>query len=154
MNKIIFMNGSPNKNGNTFRIGEALLKTTPHDVLHMVDYKIDQYGAVTEDDEIVKLLKQLEDKETIVIGAPVYWYTVGGILKTFIDRLYMLKEAEVLKGKKLYFFTQGSAPDEGTIKTIEHLASRVSQLMGMDLKSVVVDSSDGSKILSNMFNQN
>lgn len=154
MSKIIFVNGSPNKNGNTFRIGEELLKNISHDILHMVDYRVDQYGAVTKGDEIVKFLKQLKDKNTIVIGAPVYWYTVGGILKTFIDRLYMLPEAEILKGKKLYFFAQGSAPDEGTIGTIEHLATRVAELMGMDLKSVVVDSSDGRKILSSMSIQN
>lgn len=144
------MNGSPNKNGNTFRIGEELLKNTPYDVLHIADYKIDQYGVVTKEDEIKKLFKQLEDKDTIVIGTPVYWYTVGGILKTFIDRLYMLSEAEILKGKKLYFFAQGSAPDEGTIKTIDHLARKVAELMKMDLKEVVTDSSDGNKILNSM----
>lgn len=31
---------------------------------------------------------------TIVIGTPIYWYTVGGLLKTFIDRLYLLPKAE------------------------------------------------------------
>lgn len=148
MNKIMFLNASPNRQGNTFRIGEELLRDNEHEILHMGDYRIDQFGEVTKDDEIVNILKKVEDKDTIVIGSPVYWYTVGGILKTFIDRLYMLKEAEVLKGKKLYFFAQGSAPDEGTVKTIEHLATRVAELMQMDLKSVVVDSSDGSKILS------
>lgn len=150
MNKIIFLNASPNKQGNTFRIGEELLKDKEHEILHMGDYRIDQFGEVTKDDEITKFLKQIEDKDIIVIGSPVYWYTVGGILKTFIDRLYMLKEAEALKGKKLYFFAQGSSPDEGTIKTIEHLATRVSELMQMELKSIVVDSSDGSKILNNI----
>lgn len=70
----------------------------------MSDYKISQYGNVSNDDQIGEIFKKIEDKEIIVIGAPIYWYTVGGILKTFIDRLYMLKEAEVLKGKKLYFF--------------------------------------------------
>ena len=150
----LFINGSPNKNGNTFRIGEKLLKNTPYKVLHMVDYKIDQYGAVTKEDEIGKIFKQLEDKDIIVIGTPVYWYTVGGILKTFIDRLYMLPEAETLKGKKLYFFAQGSAPDEGTIKTIDHLANRVAELMEMDLKGVVIDSSDGNKILNSMSIEN
>lgn len=148
------MNGSPNKTGNTFRIGEELLKDTPHDVLHMVDYKVSQYGNVLPDDQINYIFKELEDKDTIIIGTPVYWYTIGGILKTFIDRLYMLKEAEVLKGKKLYFFAQGSAPDEGTIKTIEHLMTRVAKLMEMDLKGIVVDSSDRSKILSNMSIEN
>ena len=150
MNKIIFMNGSPNKDGNTFRIGEEILQNIPHDILQMSDYKVSQYGNIYEDDQINEIFKALEDKDTIVIGAPVYWYTVGGILKTFIDRLYLLPEAEILKGKKLYFFAQGSAPDEGTVKTIEHLATRVAELMGMDLKSVIVDSSDGSKIVSSM----
>lgn len=44
MNKIIFMNGSPNKDGNTYHIGERLLKHVDHDVLQMSDYRISQYG--------------------------------------------------------------------------------------------------------------
>lgn len=144
------MNGSPNKNGNTVRIGEELLKDSSYDILHMVDYRVYQYGAVNENDEIVKIFKQLEDKDVILIGTPVYWYTVGGILKTFIDRLYMLPEAKILKGKKLYFFAQGSAPDEGTVKTIEHLVNRVAKLMDMDLKCAVVGSNDGNKIINIM----
>lgn len=150
MSKVLFMNSSPNKNGNTMRIGEELLKNTPHDVLQMSDYKVSQYGNVYEDDQINDIFKVIQDKEILVIGSPVYWYTVGGLLKTFIDRLYLLPEAEVLKGKKLYFFAQGSGPDDGTIKAIEHLTSRVSELMGMELKGVAVDSSDGSKIISNI----
>lgn len=144
------MNGSPNKNGNTFRIGEEILKNMNHDTLQMSDYKVYQYGQVYEDDQINEIFKNLENVDTIIIGAPVYWYTVGGILKTFIDRLYLLPEAEVLKGKNLYFFAQGSAPDEGTVKTIKHLITRVAELMGMNLKIIVVDSSNGSKIMNTM----
>lgn len=123
MEKIIFMNGSPNKSGNTFRIGEEILKEVNHEVLQMSDYKVYQYGQVYEDDQVNEIFKKLENVNTIVIGVPVYWYTVGGIVKTFIDRLYLLPEAEVLKGKNLYFFAQGSSPDVGTVNTIEHLAS-------------------------------
>ena len=143
------MNGSPNKDGNTYHIGERLLKHVDHDVLQMSDYRISQYGQVYEDDQIKELLNKLKDCDTLVIGSPIYWYTVGGILKTFIDRLYMLPEAENLRGKKLYFFAQGSAPDEGTEKTIHFLINRVAKFMGMELKSVVVDSSDGNKIMKN-----
>lgn len=150
MEKIIFMNGSPNRSGNTFRIGEEILKGVNHNILQMSDYKISQYGQVYEDDQINEIFKKLEDVNTIVIGAPVYWYTVSGIVKTFIDRLYLLHEAEVLRGKNLYFFAQGSAPDEVTVKSITFLATRVSELMGMNLKSVVIDSSDGSKIINTM----
>ena len=150
MEKIIFMNGSPNKSGNTFRIGEEILKGISHEILQMSDYKVSQYGQVYEDDEINKIFEKIKNVDTIVIGAPVYWYTVSGIVKTFIDRLYLLPEAEMLKGKNLYFFAQGSAPDELARQSITFLATRVSELMGMNLKDVVVDSSDGNKIISTM----
>ncbi len=150
MKKLVFMNFSPNKCGNTFRIGQELLENVEYDVLQMSDYKISQYGQVFEDDQISDVFKKIEDKDVILIGAPIYWYTVGGILKTFIDRLYLLKEAEVLRGKELYFFAQGSSPDENSINTIEYLVKRFSYLMGMKLKNVIVDSSQGCKVISDM----
>ena len=148
--KILFMNSSPNREGNTYRIGEELLKDKEHDVLQMADYRISQYGQVFDDDEIKDVLKKIDECDVLVIGSPVYWYTVSGMLKIFIDRLYMLPEAEALRGKKLYLFAQGSAPNSDTVKSIEFLANRLSYLMGMELKSVVIDSSDGREILSKM----
>ena len=62
----------------------------------------------------------------------------------------MSPEAEYLRGKKLYLFAQGSGPDDATKESITFLANRLSYLMGMDLKGVVVDSSDGSKIFEQM----
>ena len=150
MEKILFMNSSPNRDGNTYRIGEELLKDKEHDVLQMADYRISQYGQVFEDDEMKEVLKEMDKYDILVIGSPVYWYTVGGMLKTFIDRLYMLPEAEALRGKKLYLFAQGSAPNQDTVKSIEFLSNRLSYLMGMELKGVVTDSSDGREILSKM----
>ncbi len=150
MEKILFVNSSPNRDGNTYRIGEELLKDKEHDVLQMADYRISQYGQVFEDDEMKEVLKEMDKYDILVIGSPVYWYTVGGMLKTFIDRLYMLPEAEALRGKKLYLFAQGSAPNQDTVKSIEFLSNRLSYLMGMELKGVVTDSSDGREILSKM----
>ena len=150
MEKILFMNSSPNREGNTYRIGEELLKDKEHDVLQMADYRISQYGQVFDDDEMKEVLKEMDKYDILVIGSPVYWYTVGGMLKTFIDRLYMLPEAEALRGKKLYLFAQGSAPSSDTVKSIEFLSNRLSYLMGMESKCVVTDSSDGREILSKM----
>lgn len=147
---ILFINSSPNKNGNTYRIGEELLKDKEHDVLQMADYRISQYGQVFDDDEIKEVVKEIDKYDILVIGSPVYWYTVGGMLKTFIDRLYMLPEAEALRGKKLYLFAQGSAPNQDTVKSIEFLSNRLSYLMGMELKRVITDNSDGNEILSKM----
>ena len=147
MEKILFMNSSPNREGNTYRIGEELLKDKEHDVLQMADYRISQYGQVFEDDEMKEVLKEIDKYDILVIGSPVYWYTVSGMLKTFIDRL---PEAEALRGKKLYLFAQGSLPSSDTVNSIEFLANRLSYLMGMELKGVVTDSSDGNEILSKM----
>lgn len=151
MEKVLFMNFSPNKNGNTYRIGEQLLKDVSHETMQMSEYKISQYGQVFNDDEMKGVLEKTKNFDTLVIGSPVYWYTVGGLLKTFIDRLYMLPEAEILNGKNLYLFAQGSSPDDATIKSISFLANRISSLMGMNLRGVVIDTSEGSKIL-NTFN--
>lgn len=150
MEEILFVNSSPNRDGNTYRIGEELLKDKEHDVLQMADYRISQYGQVFDDDEMKEVLKEMDKYDILVIGSPVYWYTVGGMLKTFIDRLYMLPEAEALRGKKLYLFAQGSAPNQDTVNSIEFLSNRLSYLMGMELMGVVTDSSDGREILSKM----
>lgn len=150
MSKILFMNASPNKDGATNSIAEKLLKNKEYAKMQMSDYEVSQYGAVRNNDQIKEMLNIIKDYDTLVIGTPVYFYTVSGILKTFIDRLYLLKEAEVLKGKKVYFFAQGYSPDEETEKTIHHLMNNASRVIDIDLKQVVVDTSDGAKILSEL----
>ena len=148
MEKILFMNSSPNRNGNTFHIGEELLKNKEHTILQMADYKVYQYGQVYEDDQIKDIFKEIEKVDTLVIGAPIYWYTVGGILKTFIDRLYMLPEAEKLQGKKLYVFAQGTKPSQECYDNITYLMNRVAKLMKMDLKGLSIEAvSEKDKII-------
>ena len=65
MGKILFMNSSPNRNGNTYRIGEELLKDKAHEVLQMADYRISQYGQVFEDDEIKDVFKKIAECDTL-----------------------------------------------------------------------------------------
>lgn len=150
MSKILFMNASPNKDGATNQIAEKLLKNKEYTKMQMSDYDVSQYGAVRDNDQIKNMLNIIKDYDTLVIGTPVYFYTVSGILKTFIDRLYLLKEADVLKGKKVYFFAQGYRPDEETEKTIVHLMNNASHVIDIDLKQVIVDTADGKKILSEL----
>lgn len=150
MSKILFMNASPNSDGATNYIGEKLLEGKDYSKMQMSDYDVSQYGAVRENDQIKEILNVISKYDTLVIGSPVYFYTVSGILKTFIDRLYLLPEAEVLKGKNVYFFAQGYKPDAETEKTIYHLMNNASRVVNFNLRQVIVDTSDGSKILSEM----
>lgn len=150
MSKILFMNASPNENGSTNRIAEKLLKNKEYEKMQMSDYEVSQYGVVRSNDQIKEMLNIIKDYDTLVIGSPVYFYTVSGILKTFIDRLYLLPEAEFLKGKKVYFFAQGYKPDEETANTIHHLMNNAGSVVGFNLIKVIVDTSDGNEILSKL----
>lgn len=150
MSKILFMNASPDKYGATNRIAEELLKNKDYTKMQMSDYDISQYGAVRDNDQIKEMLNIIENYDTLVIGSPVYFYTVSGILKTFIDRLYLLPEVEVLKGKKVYVFVQGYSPDAETVNTIHHLMNNAAHVIDINLMKVVVDTSDGNKILSEL----
>lgn len=122
-----------------------MLKDVYHDVIHVGDCKISQYGIVDNDDEIKDVFKKM-----LIMILLLLVRLFIGILKTFIDRLYMLPEVNLLKGKKLYLFVQGSAPDDATKNSISFLANKVATLMGMDLIDVVLDTSDGNKILNSI----
>lgn len=150
MSKILFMNASPNKDGSTVRIARDLLKDNAYDTMEMSDYNISQFGVVRESDQMKEMLNVIKKYDTLLIGTPVYFYTVSGILKTFIDRLYLLEEAEYLKGKKLYFFAQGYAPDEETENTINYLITKMTNLFGITLEALVVDNSEGQKIIEKL----
>lgn len=41
---ILFINGSPNKNGNTAALAAALLKGKEYEALNLIDYTIGAYG--------------------------------------------------------------------------------------------------------------
>lgn len=150
MEKVLFINCSPNKDGNTNTIGEKLLENVEHSTLHLGDYKIYQYGQDFEDDELEKVVNEIRNYDTIVIGSPIYYYTVSGILKTFIDRSYALKEEKILEGKKLYLFAQGSSPREETKTEIVYLATRLAFLNDMELKGVSIGTADGKSILNDI----
>ncbi|MBQ9263949.1 MAG: hypothetical protein IJ189_07060 [Clostridia bacterium] len=51
--RILFINGSPNKNGHTVALARNLLEGKPYDTIHLVDHKVYSYGQHFEDDELI-----------------------------------------------------------------------------------------------------
>ena len=132
--KLLFINTSPNKHGNTVRIGENLLKTLDYKQLNLVDYHIDQLGQAGAADQFLEVIQEMQEADTIIIGTPVYWHAMGGLLKTLIDRLYELQDnPDVLRGKNLYFFMQGAAPTELAVASTNYIIERVAAILGMNL---------------------
>ena len=80
--KIIFVNASRNKDGNTVQMAEKMLEGIKYEQVNLVDYNIAFLGQEDMNDEFQDFLTDIEGAETIVIGTPVYWHSMSGSLKT------------------------------------------------------------------------
>lgn len=66
---ILFINGSPNKNGNTAGLAKQLVAGKEYDTLHLVDCKLYSYGQQFEDDQFAEVLARMKAADTVVIGS-------------------------------------------------------------------------------------
>ena len=133
---ILFINGSPNKNGNTVALAGKLLGNQAYETLHLVDYRIYDYGQEFSDDQFEEVLAKLFEADTIVIGSPVYWHSINGLVRNFLDRQYGRVEDQLI-GKDLYFIFQGSAPTQEVLEMGDYTMSRYAGLYGMNYKGMI-----------------
>jgi len=111
--KIVGVNGSPRKKGNTQALLKVAIKSSKiknMKLIHLVDYKIqpcDGCGICWKtkkchiDDDLEKVISELVRSDAVILGSPVYYGTVSAQMKTFIDRSGELLGARgyPLKGK-------------------------------------------------------
>ena len=132
--KILFINGSENRDGNTSRMAKQLLGNTQYDQLNLVDYRVDSLGQHFEGDQFDVVLKAMQDADVIVLGTPVYWHTMSGSLKNVIDRMYNVRDTANLQGKQLYFIIQGADPTPQSIESTEYIMTRFAKVYDLELK--------------------
>ena len=85
---ILFINGSPNKKGNTARLAAALLGSHDYETLNLTDYRINVYGQRLAGDQFDEVMAKIKAADTIVIGSPLYWHNICGSVRTLLDRFY------------------------------------------------------------------
>ena len=144
--KILFINGSPNKNGNTVRLAQALLTDNEYETINLVDYKIYSYGQKYEDDELPKVIDAMRQAETIVIGSPVYWHNLSGAVRNLLDRLYGAINKREMAGKRLFFLFQGAAPDKWMIEAGEYSIRIFAQLYGLSYMGMATTTSQAKEL--------
>jgi len=83
---ILFINSSPNPHGNTARVAAALLESKEYETLNLAEYKIYGYGQQFPDDQFMEVIDKIRAAKTIVIGSPLYWHNLSGLLRCFLDR--------------------------------------------------------------------
>lgn len=128
----LFLNASPNSDGNTARLARALLGGRPFEQLDLADYKVYGYGQDFADDQYDEVLSRVKEATTVVVGSPVYWHNLTGLLRNFLDRCYGPVEPGGLAGRRLVFLFQGAAPEKWMLEAGEYTMSRFAALYGME----------------------
>lgn len=136
---ILFINGSPNEDGNTVRLAKKFLKNKEYETLHLVDYRIFTYGQNFEDDEFNDVLVKMKEADTIVIGSPLYWHSMSGSVRVLLERFYNYVREDAFKGKDLYFIFQGYAPTSEQLEAGEYTMKRFSNKYGFTYKGMITE---------------
>ena len=132
--RILFINGSPNKTGNTAQLAEKLLGDRKYETLDLTDYRIGSYGQNFSDDELDIVISKMKEADVIVIGSPLYWHNICGSVRNVLDRFYGLVSEKDLKGRDMYFLFQGAAPEKWMLEAGEYTMKRFAGLYGMNYR--------------------
>ncbi|WP_026511582.1 flavodoxin family protein [Butyrivibrio sp. LC3010] len=143
---ILFINGSPNKNGNTAELARELLDGKEYETLNLIDYKIYAYGQEYSDDQFDDIVEAIKKVDTVVMGSPFYWHNICGLMRNFLDRCYGPIGQGEFKGKKLYFIMQGAAPEKWQLEACDFTMSRFAGLYGFEYKGMITDSKEAKNI--------
>ena len=142
----LFINGSPNKHGNTAALAAKLLKGKQYETLNLTDYTIGAYGQMLPGDGLDTVISAMEHADTIVIGSPVYWHNICGSVRNVLDRFYGRVESGALKGRKLYFIFQGAAPENWMLEAGDYTMERFAGLYGMTYGGMVTNRNEAEKL--------
>ena len=147
---ILFINGSPNKNGNTAALAAKLLKGKEYETLNLTDYIIGAFGQNLPGDELNAVIAAMKKADTIVIGSPVSWHNICGSVRNVLDRFYGKVEDGELSGRKLYFAFQGAAPEKWMLEAGEYTMKRFAALYGMTYGGMATNKNEATKLGKNI----
>lgn len=146
--KILFMNGSPNKDGNTAALAKSMLKGKDYETLNLTDYRIGSYGQNFADDQLDEVIAQMKAADVLVIGSPLYWHNICGAVRNVLDRFYGKVEQGELAGRKLYFLFQGAAPESWMLDAGEYTMNRFASLYGMEYGGMATNEKEAAGLLN------
>ena len=144
--KYLFINGSPNPNGNTAALAAELLEGKNYKSLNLTDYIIGAYGQELPGDGLETVIAAMENAKTIVIGSPVYWHNICGSVRNILDRFYEKVKNGSLSDRKLYFIFQGAAPEKWMLEAGEYTMKRFAALYGMTNGGMVTNKNEASRL--------
>lgn len=127
--KMIFINASQNRNGNTAALGRKIFASQTYEQINLRDYQIHQLGQDNEkDDQFDQVLAKIKTADVVVFGTPIYWSDMSGYMKTFIDRFGQLMGEPGFTNKRSALVITGTEPSDAVgpvTHVFDHLTSRM-----------------------------
>lgn len=111
--KILAINGSRRKTGNTNSLIQSLLAPADNggvqtEVVFLGDYNIEactgcegcrSSWSCTIKDDFGQIVEKIDNADGLIFASPTYWYSVTSDMKRFIDRCYSLIQFPVSRSK-------------------------------------------------------
>jgi multimeric flavodoxin WrbA len=136
--KVLAINGSPRKKRNTATLlGKAIEGATSQgadtELIHLYDLDFKgcracysckliggkSYGKCAARDDLTPILKEVEEVDAIIVGSPIYFWSVTGESRSFLERLmypfWNLADSSVLPQKRIptgLIYTMGAPEDQ------------------------------------------
>ncbi|NTW34887.1 MAG: flavodoxin family protein [Syntrophobacteraceae bacterium] len=161
--RILGIEGSPRKNGNTEKLVKAVLQGAMeegHDgeFLKLADMRISpclgcigcrETGECVIKDDMSRIYEGFQAADAIVVGSPVYMWQVSAQTKMFLDRLVPFIKPDFstrLSGEKrlLLAFTQGN-PDAQSFKPYFDYLERMLSFLHFQVQGSLVASGTREK---------
>ncbi len=116
--KVVALNGSPNKKGNTY---QAIKMVTDELEKEGIEAEIINVGSkvirgctacgrcmmklnekcVIQNDEVNEWIQKMKEADGIILGSPVHYSGVGGTMKSFLDRAFLVSSCNGLLRQKV-----------------------------------------------------
>lgn len=91
---IVVINGGGRPNSNTRILTDHVVKGLQVETIELLDYKIEPIvdgrhapeGFQEVDDDYRALMDRVMQHDILIFATPIYWYTMSGAMKNFVDR--------------------------------------------------------------------
>lgn len=159
-NKIVFIQGSPRKNGNTRVVSTVAMESAREHAAEVVeidatnlDFKVPGCTGCQQcqqskefvcviDDQVSQTVATLPEYDVIVMTTPLYWWSYSAQLKIFIDRMYSLVKFSdsgeiqtLLSGKTLALMATAGGPMENNLELLERQLKNPAYMLGCSFLS-------------------
>ena len=106
--------------------------------------------CVFDDDPVNECSGLLKAADGLIVGSPVYWHNLSGMLRNLLDRFYGPVREGSMSGKTLYFVFQGGAPTREMLDWGEYTMKRFAALYGMTYGGMATNKNEATKLGKNI----